>query len=93
MWFDSLVATRGVLREPASSNACASKRQLKVCHGVSCSLPVTQDWTLVPGLTLRGMVPATRKITRDDATWWQVVSSFVRVLTCRVLLAKTLSEA
>ena len=65
-WFDPLVAAHGVLEEPVPSDACASKRQLIVHRGVSCSLPVMQDQTLVLGLTLRGVVLATRRITRDD---------------------------
>ena len=64
--FCPLIVACGALEEPASSDARASKRQLAVRRGVSCSLPVMQDWTLVLGLTLRGVVLATRRITRDD---------------------------
>ena len=46
-----------------------------------------QDWTLVPGLALRGMALGNHLITYAAAMWRWVILSFVRALTCCAPLA------
>jgi len=48
--FDPLIAAGGALREPASSDARASKGQLIVRREVSPGLSMNKDWILVLGL-------------------------------------------
>ena len=54
--FDPLVAARGTLGEPTSSDAHASEGWLIVHQSVPRSLLIVQGQTLVPSLILRAAV-------------------------------------
>ena len=70
----------GALREPASSDARASEGQLTVYGEVSLGLSMNQDWLLILGLALHGVVLASGLVTNDDAMGWQVVLLLMHIL-------------
>ena len=58
------------------------------------TLSIDQDWVLVLGLALYGMVSISHSITSDAAAWWQVVLLLMCALArCITLVVETLAGA